>query len=690
MAFPEDVLLNNRYRVIGSLGQGGMGAVYHAIDESLGVEVAVKENKIDDEDYNRQFKREANILANMRHPNLPRVTDHFVTEDGQYLVMDFIEGEDLRERLERDGPLLEKEAMVIGVALCDALSYLHTQDPPILHRDIKPGNIKVTPSGHVFLVDFGLAKIDQDGSQTTTGARGLTPGYSPPEQYGTARTDSRSDVYALGGTLYALLTGHPPEDGLSIAIEQTTLTHITERKPDTSSKLASVIEKALEIKSENRFQTAAEFKHALLDTSDTVQQRVAMGEMTVAPPPPQSFSRTMKGEAGPVTQEAGTEVVKPPRKKWGLAFSFVGILALLAVVVTYFVAPQLFGGVVVSLNVPTDEPAAIASLASTDNSAGGATDVPTSIPADVSTDMPTEVPAAEIPTVEDTPTMEPTATETPKVPQIAYASIRSGDIQIWMMTLGGLEEPEQLTFMSGGACQPDWSPDGTYLVFISPCNRRVVQYPQAEIWLLDVAGGGEPERISDSVPGDFDPAWSPDGTLIAFTSLREGNMRLFQLDFETRKVSRMTQPNTQNAQPYWSPDGKYMVFILANEIYVLEVGTNRALPLTSNTKTDTYPAWSPAGDVIVFMQGSPQYIQFVRWPGTIPPDPLFETRLVPDAMPMRDPDFSADGTQLVFSSNAGGDGTVHDLYIVDASGSNVEKITNDEYLNFHPAWRPIP
>src|SRR4030066_2303285 len=130
MTVERGSLLNNRYRIVEILGQGGMGSIYRAVDENLGVDVAVKENLFTTEEYARQFRREAVILANLRHPNLPRVSDHFVIEEqGQYLVMDYIEGEDLRQRMERVGNITEDEAILIGAALCDALPYFHTPKP---------------------------------------------------------------------------------------------------------------------------------------------------------------------------------------------------------------------------------------------------------------------------------------------------------------------------------------------------------------------------------------------------------------------------------------------------------------------------------------------------------------------------------------------------------------------------------
>src|SRR5512146_3169389 len=136
MTLEQGTLLNARYRIVDILGQGGMGSVYRAIDENLGMEVAVKENLFTTEEYARQFRREAIILASLRHPNLPRVTDHFVIEgQGQYLVMDFIEGQDLRELIFRKGALPEEEVIRIGEAICDALAYLHSRNPAIVHRD---------------------------------------------------------------------------------------------------------------------------------------------------------------------------------------------------------------------------------------------------------------------------------------------------------------------------------------------------------------------------------------------------------------------------------------------------------------------------------------------------------------------------------------------------------------------------
>ncbi len=219
-------MLKNRYRIAGPIGQGGMGAVYRAEDTLLpGRICAIKEIAPDPEinpdmltKLQEQFRQEASVLARLDHPNLPKVSDYFTYKGREYLVMDFVPGHDLHEILEeaqKANRFLEEE-QVLGWAdqLCSALSYLHNQDPPILHRDIKPSNIKLTPSGLIKLVDFGLVKLlTNDEARTVTVVQGQgTAAYTPLEQYGgdDIHTDIRSDIYALGATLYHLLTGRPP------------------------------------------------------------------------------------------------------------------------------------------------------------------------------------------------------------------------------------------------------------------------------------------------------------------------------------------------------------------------------------------------------------------------------------------------------------------------------------------------
>ncbi|HEY7346893.1 MAG TPA: protein kinase [Ktedonobacterales bacterium] len=213
-------LLRRRYRLLAQIGKGGFGAVYQAEDTELGArKVAVKEmsqrglTPEELQEATQAFRNEALLLAGLTHPNLPRIYEQF-SEDGRwYLVMDFIEGETLEARLSRmpGGRLLVQETLKIGLQLCTVLGYLHTRQPPIIFRDLKPANIMITPGGDIALIDFGIARHFKPGQTRDTVAFG-SAGFAAPEQYGKAQTTTQSDIYSLGATLHQLLSGSDPSN----------------------------------------------------------------------------------------------------------------------------------------------------------------------------------------------------------------------------------------------------------------------------------------------------------------------------------------------------------------------------------------------------------------------------------------------------------------------------------------------
>ena len=293
-------ILQGRYRIVRLVGQGGFGAVYRAWDLSLSQPVALKENMDGGIESQRQFEREAKLLAGLRHPNLPRVGDHFIIPgQGQYLVMDFIEGKSLAALLaERGRPFTEAEVLPWIQQVCSALDYLHSRKPPIIHRDIKPDNIIITTTsggattsgggatadGRAILVDFGISKEFDPGKGTTLSAKAVTPGYSPPEQYASGKTDNRSDVYALGATLYTLLTGQVPPEGPSLSSGVATLVPPRRANPAVSEKVSAAIQAAMTPNISKRLNSASQLAEQLAG-GPRASASVAGGAPVVAAPP---------------------------------------------------------------------------------------------------------------------------------------------------------------------------------------------------------------------------------------------------------------------------------------------------------------------------------------------------------------------------------------------------------------------
>jgi len=716
-------LLHKRYRIIEILGQGGMGSVYRAVDENLGMDVAVKENLFTSDEYARQFRLEAVILANLRHPNLPRVTDHFVIADqGQYLIMDYIEGEDLRQRMERNGSISEEEAILIGVAMSDALQYLHTRKPSVIHRDIKPGNVRITPDGHIFLVDFGLAKLLKGSQATTTGARAMTPGYSPPEQYGTARTDPRTDVYSLGATLYASLTGIIPEDGLARAMDNIELTPLRKRNPKVSRKLANAIEKAMAVRPENRFQSAEEFRLALAAT-DVKTQRLD-GEIIIQPAPqtneiPENaaLAREVLPEADPVPPLQPPKPSKPKRRGVGLwiFFSAFLLLILAGVLFAFFYLLHSSKGFLAFLDSPTPSPeiSAVGNVNLTTILPGqDQTSAPilaaSPTPTETKTPIPTNtVVATFLPSITPTSTQNQEPTSTPLgggYGQIAFASTRSGKPQIFVEDSDG-SNARQVTDIPGGACQPDWSPNGLHLAFISPCEARQSDHPEAQLYVINVDGSGL-VQLPTQEGGGFDPAWSPDGTRIAFASLQNTKSQIFVMNLDDYVVTPLTtvaidvRKPDWSRQPAWSPDGKQIVYTghsqLTNtlQIWVMsDLGQDQTFLIPRGpTYWDFLPQWSPDGKLILFNETSgPQALGWLMVFN-------YEKRQTGEAIQLlsgsygNHGSYSSDGQWVVYENlnTAEAESTIYHIYILKNERGNLPTPMpgTQMSMDFDPAWRP--
>jgi serine/threonine protein kinase len=256
-------LLNKRYMILRTIGQGGMGAVYQAQDMKRKSMCAIKEmslSMVPAEERPRaiqNFETEATILSGLSHPNLPSFTGRFTEGSRNFLVMEYIDGLTLEDYLEsNNGPFPERRVMGWARQLCDVLAYLHNQPTPIIFRDLKPGNIMITREGHIKLIDFGIARFFRQTGSHDTQLLG-TPGYAPPEQYGKAQTDERSDIYSLAMTLFHLMTNTLSENGFG-------LKDVHRNFPQISLPVAKALEKATALSSEDRFQNVEAFRRALL------------------------------------------------------------------------------------------------------------------------------------------------------------------------------------------------------------------------------------------------------------------------------------------------------------------------------------------------------------------------------------------------------------------------------------------
>jgi serine/threonine protein kinase len=301
-------ILRERYKIIELVGRGGMGATYRAEDLRLKGRVCAVKEALPDPDASanelkqsrEQFYEEASTLARLDHPNLPKVSDHFSDSDRDYLVMDFVPGQDLKEMLvnalHQGHPLPERQVLAWAEQLCDALDFMHTQDPPVLHRDIKPSNIKVTPAGNVKLVDFGLVKVmvpDDQRTITVVQGRG-TVQYIPLEQYGgdTGHTDVRSDIYSLGATLYHLLTGQPPVDAKARFLKPSSLSSPRSLNPSISPQTERAILWSLAMHPDDRPSSVADLKADLLAPTPVSR---AVGRLLDGEQPLAQFVRVNRG-----------------------------------------------------------------------------------------------------------------------------------------------------------------------------------------------------------------------------------------------------------------------------------------------------------------------------------------------------------------------------------------------------------
>jgi serine/threonine protein kinase len=352
-----NTILQDRYRIVERLARGGMGAVYEAFDLRMDTTVALKQSLTSVEarepgrtvrpDVSHQFAREACLLAQLNHPALPHVSDYFIEGDQAFFVMQFIRGDDLSRIIaQQPGPFPRDQVIAWADQLLDALIYLHARDRQIIHRDIKPHNLKLTARGQIILLDFGLAKDHSKNS--LSGSRsvfGYTRRYAPLEQIQDLSTTPRSDIYALGATLYHLLAGVRPPDALTraaalVSAKPNPLKPAHEINSAVGPELAAILTRAMAQNPIDRYATAVEFRDAL--------RRVGRGNSAPANrarrkgnSPTRSENFAGKSSAKDETTLANEAIAgspDAPRRRFRLAIAaaFAILIAALAVFCLYY------------------------------------------------------------------------------------------------------------------------------------------------------------------------------------------------------------------------------------------------------------------------------------------------------------------------------------------------------------------
>jgi serine/threonine protein kinase len=314
-------ILHQRYLIVGHAGRGGMSAVYQAVDTRSGNRhVAIKEmsqghlSAKELAEATARFQQEADLLGSLHHPNLPTIYDGFSEDGRSYLVMEYIDGKTLLQMLKDSGgrPLPVAQVLDYAIQLCDVLMYLHSHNPPIIFRDLKPTNVMVKGNGHVMLIDFGIARFFKEGQAQDTVFLG-SPGYAPPEQHGTSQTNPRSDLYALGATLHCCLTGRDPFQ----AADRFAFPSVYQINPLVPVQLDQLIQRMVSLDEQQRPNSALEVRQALLKikqqaSDDTTGLDPVMASAPTQYNPPVPTSTPIRSTNAVSTHPPTVPVSTPP------------------------------------------------------------------------------------------------------------------------------------------------------------------------------------------------------------------------------------------------------------------------------------------------------------------------------------------------------------------------------------------
>lgn len=700
-------VLQNRYHIIRPLGKGGMGTVYLAQDNRLGNFVAIKELNpaslpMQDRPWAvNAFEQEAKLLAKLRHPALSAVTDYFAEQYLLFLVMEYIEGETLEQVwLHQPGHRFAPQQVVAWARqLCNVLSYLHSQNPPIIFRDLKPGNIMVLSDGRLKLIDFGIARYFKPGQTRDTIALG-TVGYAAPEQHGQGQVDARSDIYALGAVLHQLLTGYDP------TTTPFNLPPIPSLAPNVPFQVTQAVERALVL--------------------DRLQRPISA----------QAFCDLLQ------LQERAF-----PNRAWSL------MAVLVTIVGVGLGIRAIRGGINPTLDptrvivtdtqaIPTSTPLPSSPTSETLIVTPGMIVVTVTV-AVTTEPIETELAAEETPVSPIMPTVMCTppacganeayfcigdcpggcgtvcATTTPMPAdepygRIAFVSDRGGLDSIYVMDVREPQSVLPITQAIGYDWWPTWCGDN--LIAFERANRSSdenVEPDWMEIFLVNISDGNIRQLSSSSMPAESamngHPGCSRDGRYLAFSSLaanaRSNEYRIGWIDLEDRssRFNIIGDGYALSGNVSWSPENQNIIFMHFDgevfHIYRVSLTQDDVYFELSADDSNKYPAWSPVGNQVAFVcihsRGNERIWSLCLTPAE--PSQVTETEELQELYigPERPqegfrvrhpgtPSWSPDARWIAYASNQDGD---WDIYIYNMNTHDIRNLThNDSSDEFHPAW----
>ncbi len=680
------------YKIEKLLGEGGMGEVYLAHDAKLKRHVALKilpPQFISDPEYVKRFEREARAISALNHPNLITIYDIGNSDGVQFIATEFVAGKTVRELL-GDG-LQMKDALSIATQVAEALGAAHHAG--VLHRDIKPENIMVRPDGYVKILDFGLAKLNEQrsadspnlSSETQPGLLMGTLAYMSPEQAAGDVVDERSDIWSLGVVLYEMMTGSSPTKGASRSETLGTILSkepldITDSNPALPVELDHILEKALEKDRELRYQTASDFRADL---------KRLKREIDSSPSLPHNSG---KGASRRLTAVASSANFRPPRAfVLGAAVVVASALLVWLLATTWFkakapAAPDWSRANNVQLTIKEGSEL-FSSLAPDGKSfvyvsdEAGNADIywqrvggknPTNLTKDSAKD-------------ETTPAFSPDGN------LIAFHSERE-PAGLYVMEATG----ENVRRISDVGYHPSWSPDGKEIVAGAEwigvhTNKSVI--PSA-LWIINVATG-EKRLLTE---GDAaQPSWSPGGRRIAFWYWStEGHGDIATMPASGGASVRITTEDANDWNPVWAPDGKFIYFasdrggnmnlwrVAVDEKTGEALGSPEAVPTTARYALNI--SFSRDGKSLVYVRyesvANLQSIAFDAATEKVAGEPVWVTRgYTGGAMPQLSPDGERYVVRWPHKAQ-------EDIAIFNKDGSNWLALTDDKFQDRRPRWFP--